>query len=116
MNNEEASYEQNLGRLLQVSCGAEARVTPAARDRLRRRLSAECRAAPAEFPAVVLGVLTCILVLRAAGSAAASLHPGSLLANATAFSPFGALVLVNFLCLPVASLVIVLRRRSCLSV
>jgi len=118
MNNRETSCEQNLGRLLQASCGAEARVTPAARHQLRQRLLAECRAqsAPAEFPAVMLGVLTCVLLLLVAGGALAGLGRGSLPASSTALAPFCALVLLNLLCLPVASLVIILRRKPCLSV
>jgi len=118
MNNRETSWEQNLGRLLQASCGAEARVTPAARHQLRQRLLVECRApsAPAEFPAVVLGVLTCVLLLLLAGGVLAGLGRGSLPASSTALGPFCALVLLNVLCLPVASFVIVLRRKLCLSV
>ena len=38
MNNEETFYEQNLGRLLQASCGTETCVTPSARNQLRQRL------------------------------------------------------------------------------
>ena len=118
MNDRETFCEQNLGRLLQASCGAEARVTPAARHQLRQRLLAECRAqsVPAEFPAVVLSGLTCVLLLLVAGGALAGLGWGSLPASSTALAPFCALVLLNLLCLPVASLVIILRRKSCLSV
>jgi hypothetical protein len=120
MNNEETSYEQNLGRLIQASCGAETRVTPSARHQLRQRLLAECRArsAPAEFPAIVLGVLTFVLLLPVAGGVLAVLGRGSLPANSAVLSPFCAMVLDNLLCLPIASLVIILCRRwrSCLSV
>lgn len=118
MNNQETSWEQNLGRLLRASCGAEARLGPTARHQLCQRLLAECRvrSAPAEFPAVVLGVLTCVLLLLVAGGALAGLGRGSLPASSSALAPFCALALLNLLCLPVASLVIVLRRRSCLSV
>jgi hypothetical protein len=64
----------------------------------------------------MLGVLTCVLLLLVAGGALAGLGRGSLPASSTALAPFCALVLLNLLCLPVASLVIILRRKSCLSV
>ncbi len=120
MNNEETSYERNLGRLIQVSCGAETRVTPSARNQLRQRLLAECRAqsAPDEFPAVVLGILTSVLLLLVIGGVWTGWCRGLLPANSAASSLFVALVLLNLLCLPATSLIIILRRRwrSCLSV
>jgi hypothetical protein len=120
MNNEETSYEQNLARLIQASCGAETRVTSSSRHQLRRRLLTECRARPApdEFPKAALGILTCVLLLLVVGGALSGLGRVSLPADSAALSLLYVLVLLNLLCLPASVLIIILRRRwkSCLSV
>jgi hypothetical protein len=113
MTDEETFYEQNLGRLIRASCGPETRVTPFARHQLRDQLETESRArsAGAEFPAVVLGVLTGVLLLLVIGGVWTGWGRGSLPANRAVWSPFCVLVLLNLLCLPAAGLVIILRRR-----
>lgn len=119
MNSEETFYEQNLTRLIQVSCGPETRVTSSADSQLRQRLLTECRhwSARDEFPKVVLGILTGILLLLAAGGVWAGLGHNCLPADYVALLPFVVPVLLNLLCLPAAGLIIILHRRwrSCLS-
>lgn len=113
MNDPETNFEQNLARMLQASCGPETRVTPGARERLRHELAATLRhrLQPAEFQATALGLLTAlVLLLFAAWSACA--WPGAAgLAGRLPSGPILALVVVNLVGIPVASLVIVLRRK-----
>lgn len=113
MNNKKTSYEQNLARLIQAGCGSETRVTSCARRQLRQRLLAEYhnRPVPDEFPKVVLGILTGILLLLAMGDVWAGLSRDWLPVDYAALSPFFALFLLNLLCLPAAGLIIILRRR-----
>jgi hypothetical protein len=120
MNNKETSYEQNLARLIQASCGEETRVTSSARHQLRQRLLAECRtrSAPDEFPKVVLSILTCVVLLLVVGGTLSGLGRVSLPADSAALSLLYVLVALNLLCIPAAGLIIILHRRwkSCLSV
>lgn len=115
MNEQGDSFEQNLGRLLRASCGPEARVTPAERERLRQELaSAFCaRPKPTEFPGVVLGILTCLVLLFGGAWGVAVWVGGAGLPGGSPGAPFAALVVVNLLAIPVASVVIILRRKSC---
>ena len=120
MSHEETSYEQNLGRLIQAGCGPETRVTPSVRYRLRRQWLNEypTRSAPDEFPQVVLGLLTGVLLLLVLGGTWAGWEHGWLPVNSAAASLMVALVGLNLLCLPTAGIIVILRRRwrSCLSV
>lgn len=113
MNDREINFEQNLGRLLRTSYGPEVRSTPAVRDQLRQRLLAEFHPClrRAEFPTSVLGVLSGALFVLAAAWVASGLSRGLSLTSQGASAPFAALVLLNVLCMPVASLVIILRRK-----
>jgi hypothetical protein len=65
----------------------------------------------AEFPVSVLALFTGVLVLVGALAGVSFWSGGGRAINAVALTPFGTLVLVNLLCLPLAGLVIVLRRR-----
>ncbi len=113
MNDRETHFDCNLGRLLRASCGPETAVRPAARERLRRELVAmlQRHVQPAEFPVAALGFLTVALSLLFAAWGA-SAWTG--VARSVGWGPAGpilALVLVNLVGIPVASLVVVLRRR-----
>lgn len=113
MNDREANFEENLRRLLRASCGPETRVTPAARERLCHELAVTlgARPQPAEFAGTALAALTClVLLLCAAWSLRAWTGCAGLPANFTTV-PVMVLILVNMLAIPVASLVIVLRRK-----
>ena len=113
MSDHEINFEQNLGRLMKASCGPETGLSSAARERLRRELAATLRhrLQPTEFPATALGLLTAfVLLLFAAWGACA--WPGTAgLAGRLPSGPILALVAVNLVGIPVASLVIVLRRK-----
>ena len=113
MNHPETPFEDNLERLLQRSCGPNVRATTAMQAKLRREWLAEVRpqARLAEFPTGVLGVMSGVLAIFAVLCAASLWSGGWRAVNSPAVTPFSMLVLVNLLCLPVASLVIILRRR-----
>lgn len=119
MNSEETSFERNLARLIQASCGPETRVTSSAGQQLRQQLLTECshRTAQDEFPKVVLGILTGIILLLTAGGVWAGLGHNCLPVDYVVLSPFIVPVLLNFLCLPAAGLIVILHRRwrSCLN-
>ena len=115
MNEQGDTFEQNLGRLLRASCGPETRVTPAVRERLRQELAAAlcARLKLAEFPGFVLGMLTCLVLLFGGVWGVAAWLGGAGLPGGSSGGPFAALVVVNLLAIPVASVVIILRRKSC---
>ena len=77
MKNEETSYEQNLARLIQASCGPETRVISSAGRKLRQRLFSECRLRSTldEFPKIALGILIGILLLLVTGGFFGRLEP-----------------------------------------
>lgn len=105
-------FEQNLGRLLRASVGPAARPAAGTREALRRRLSAEIRRspAPAEFPRPVLALLSAVALLAAAAGLAA--RTGILGTVAWSALSLPALLLVaNYLSLPLACAIIVLRRK-----
>ena len=113
MNDGETNFEQNLGRLLQASCGPETRVTPAMRERLRHELAATLGAhpQPAEFAGAALAALTCLVFLLCAAWSLRAWPGGTGLPAKFSTVPVMVLILVNMLGIPVASLVIVLRRK-----
>jgi hypothetical protein len=112
MNDRETVFENNLERLLLRSCGRNTRATAAMERTLRREWrSVRSQAQAAEFPNWVLGVMSGALVMVAVLGAALGWNGRWLAVNSPGISPFGTLVLVNLVCLPVASLVIVIRRR-----
>ncbi len=114
MNDPETVFERNLERLLQKSCGPNARATAAMAAQLRRAWLAEARPQPlpAEFPIGVLGFLSAVLALLGMLAGVSGWSRGWSALGSVAMAPFGVLMLVNLLCVPVAGLVIILRRRN----
>lgn len=106
-------FEANLERLLQSTCGPAVRATSAMGTKLRREWLAEVRrqTRPPEFPTAVLWVMSGVLALIAIISVVSRSTYGWSLLNLAITEPFGVLVLANLLCLPAASLVIILRRK-----
>ena len=113
MNDHETNFEQNLGRLIKASCGPETGVSSAARERLRRELADTLRhrRQPAEFPATALGLLAALVLLLFAIWGAGAWPGAAGLAGRLPSGPILALVVVNLVGIPAASLVIVLRRK-----
>ena len=117
MNQQESQFDRNLASLIHASCGPETRLTPFAREQLHHRLSAALREKRRheEFPAGILALFSGVVFLLAAAIFLSSLIPSLGLPRSFVFNPAGLLVLVNLAFLPIASLVIVLRRKSCLN-
>jgi hypothetical protein len=113
MNDRETNFEQNLGRLIKASCGPENYASSDARERLRRDLAATLhqRLQPVEFPAASLGLLTVMVLLLLASCGLSSWRGSHELAGRLLNSPMLTLVIVNMACIPIASLIIILRRK-----
>jgi hypothetical protein len=107
MNEQESQSEGNLERLIRASCGPETRSAPLAREQLHQRLSAALREKrrPAEFPA------GCLILLLAATSVLPLWNTSVRPSQIFELNPVGGIALVNLACLPIASLVIILRRK-----
>jgi len=112
MHDQETPFEQNLHRLLRASIGPEARPLPVLREELRQKLSAQIRAqaGPAEFPAAVLAVFSGVALLAGAAWLATRLD-FAVAADLPALAPLTVLLRVNYLCLTVACVIIILRRK-----
>jgi hypothetical protein len=113
MNPQESQSERNLERLIRASCGPETRLAPLAREQLHQRLSAALREKrrPEEFPARWLALFSGLILLLAATSFLPLWNTGVRLPQSFGLNPVGCLVFVNLACLPIASLVIILRRK-----
>ncbi len=115
MNQQESPFDRNLERLIRASFGPDTRLTPSAREQLHQRLSAalpETRR-PKEFPAGILALFSSLVLLLAATNVLSIWDTSIRLPLSFALNPVGLLVLLNLACLPIASLVIILRRKSC---
>lgn len=113
MKNRKVYFEENLKRLLQASCGTEVAVTSAMRERLHARLihMLHRRSQPAEFPESVLGFLTGLIFLPCLAWAACAWWGTVDLAGCVLNGPILALVIINLIGIPIASLTIILRRK-----
>jgi hypothetical protein len=113
MNEQESQSEGNLERLIRASCGPETRSAPLAREQLHQRLSAALREKrrPAEFPAGWLALFSGLILLLAATSVLPLWNTSVRPSQIFELNPVGGIALVNLACLPIASLVIILRRK-----
>ena len=121
-NDKEQWRENNTAQLIQAGIGADARLDPRVKERVWLRLAAQMskQPAPAPFPDFAIGTLGVLLVLAAAGAlvrylgtSAPSMPPSMppSMSPSLFFIPLFFLVL-NFAMIPVASILIVIRRRS----
>jgi len=117
-NDKEQWRENNTAQLIQAGIGADARLDPRVKERVWLRLAAQMstQPAPAPFPDFAIGTLGVLLVLAAVGAlvrylgtSAPSMLPS--MSPSLFFIPLFFLVL-NFAMIPVASILIVIRRRS----
>jgi uncharacterized BrkB/YihY/UPF0761 family membrane protein len=114
MNPPESQFDRNLERLIRSSFGPETRLTPSAREQLRQRLSTAWREKrrPKEFPAGILALFSSLILLLAGADFLSLANTSLRWPESFTLNPVGLLVLVNLVCLPIASLVIILRRKS----
>ncbi|MBN1421878.1 MAG: hypothetical protein JXP34_24105 [Planctomycetes bacterium] len=112
MDAREDDREEILGRLIRAAAGPGARPDPDARRRMLRRLESEMRVAPAprEFPDGILAFLVGFILILAARVGLRLAAGSALRADPALWAPACA-VAANLCFLPVAILVIVLRRR-----
>jgi hypothetical protein len=106
--------ESNTARLIQSGMGGEARLDSDLREALHRRLISELHAGLAlpAFPEKALGLLTA-LGLLAVLSTLVQFSQAGMRAFENGFWPMLILLLLlNLMLIPVASIVIVLQRRS----
>ena len=114
MNDEKDHFEGNAARLIQASLGPQSRPSPQAREQTWRLLVEQLRAAhaPVQFPDRVLGLLVGSLVLIAVWLTAQALVAGKLAMDSLPTWIGMFLLAANLALAPVASLVIVIRRRT----
>ena len=117
MNEQEAQSDRNLERLIRMSCGPEARLSPLAREQFRLRLFAALRekSRTKDFPAGFLALFSGLVLLLAAMSLLPLWDKSLQLLQGFGSNPLELLVFANLACLPIACIVIILRRKSCLS-
>jgi len=114
MNQQESPDDRNLEKLIRASFGPEARLTPETRNRIYRRLVTEWREThqPKEFPKIILALFSGLFLLLAVTTVPLDWDAGARWPQIFASNPFGLLVLLNVAFLPIAGLVIILRRKS----
>lgn len=114
MNDEKDQFKDNAARLIRASLGPQAQPSPQAREQTWRLLVEQLRAAhaPVQFPDRVLGLLVGSLALVAVWLAVQMVMAGKLVIASlpTLIGVF--LLAVNFALAPVASVVIVIKRRT----
>lgn len=115
MNEQESRSDRYLERLIQTSCGPETRLAPFAREQFRQRLFAASRKKRRreEFPAGLLALFSGLVLLLAAASLLPLWDTSLRLLQDSGSNPLELLVFANLACLPIASIVIILRRKSC---
>lgn len=115
MSKENEFLEENTARLIRSALGADARPPFVAKERVLRRLLAEQRARleRAEFPDSVLAALVGLLAVVGVWLTAQRLGPGLPAASSLPLTIAMWLVCVNLSAIPVAGIIIVIRRRKC---
>lgn len=111
------SHEENDARLIKAAMGEEARPRPEVEQRALRLLKAEQQTMQesADFP---LGILTVLVGILALATMFLCLRSLGLIGWAISSVPLAIatwLVYANLVTVPVAGIVIVLRRRACQS-
>jgi hypothetical protein len=106
--------ESNMARLIKAGMSGEARLDPELRESMGRRLAGEgnARAATAPFPEKALGLLTAFGVLAILGVLAQLNQVGVNTFENGYWLILALLLLFNLALTPVASVVIIARRRQ----
>jgi len=113
MNREGNCLEENAARLVRAAYGPSARPSPKASKRVFRLLLGQVRARSAtpSFPDAALAVLGAIVALLAVFLAVQSALPRTSLGTNPSLLAAAIMLVLNLAWVPVASIVIVMRRR-----
>ncbi len=113
MHNGERYHEDNIARLIQPALAPEARPDPLTREQTWRRLETllHAKRTPTAFPDWALVVLAGILALMAAWLANQIFAGDVSMAMSPSFIVIALLLAFNLVCMPIAAVVIVIRRR-----
>jgi hypothetical protein len=110
MEDTERSKEKNIEALLQAGYAVENRLDPHLRAAMYGRLSQSLNKHPA-FPPLALGLICAVLLILAIYMAAAATGIIPLSESDPLLYLTASALLLNFLCLPIASILIVIRRK-----
>ena len=113
MNDKNRHLEENTSQLIRAGFGTEVRPGPLASERTFRLLAAQHRRshAPVAFPEGVLAVLTGVLALMAVLLGTQIVAQGMPRATDPTFAVTALPLALNLICVPIAGIVIVTRRR-----
>ncbi|HEY4761664.1 MAG TPA: hypothetical protein VIH42_13880 [Thermoguttaceae bacterium] len=113
MNDSLDHLEDNLARLIQVSYGAESRPNLGAHERTFKYLAdnLHSRQSAAVFPEQIVVALVGMLILLAAWLVSQVDWTGMRLSTTLPCLVVACVVLLNLLFIPIASIVILIRRR-----
>jgi hypothetical protein len=113
MDNEDRLLEDNIARLIRAGYGPEVRPNARVRERVFARLASQVRSgsAAAEFPASIIGLLFGALGLMAIWLAAPMIGVAARVTSVPSIAIVSAVLLVNLVSVPVAAIIIVIRRR-----
>ncbi len=113
MNDKDHYLEENISQLIRVGFGAEVRPSPHRKESAYRLLATQHRAAPvpAAFPESVLVLLTGILAIIALCLATQIVGTGIPGTTDFMFVATALPLALNLICVPIAGIVIVTRRR-----
>jgi hypothetical protein len=110
MEDTEQSKEKNIEALLQAGYAVENRLDPRLRAAMYARLSQSLSTHPA-FPPLALGLICAVLLLLAIYLFAAATGVIPLSESDPLLYLIASALLLNILCLPIASILIVIRRK-----
>ena len=113
MNDKDRYLEENTSQLIRAGFGTEVRPGPLASERTFRLLAAQHRASHAliAFPEGVLAVLSGVLALMAMLLATQIVGQGVPRATDPTFALTALPLAFNLICVPIAAIVTVTRRR-----
>jgi hypothetical protein len=112
MNNEDRSDEANVARLLQTTLGGEARLSQGMRSHVLQNIVVRnrIRFQPREFPSLII-VCLALLTEFSPIFLTRAVYSESYLMNDTYFAPLLIIFVMNLICIPIASVILFLRRK-----
>ena len=113
MNDKDRYLEENISELIRAGFGTEVRLGRPASERMFRLLAAQHRRShvPVAFPEGVVALLTGALALMAVLLATQIVGQGVPRALDLSFAATALPLALNLICVPIAGIIIVTRRR-----